>query len=357
MDKMIEHVIGPGPIDSTDPVVTADAAGNVLHNDVVFIEVLDKHDSVIERHRFNRLPLTLGAAYSNDFIVEPSSSSKPLSLALERDESGDLRVRALEGSESFWAPGGMTRMWRTNPERAFIIAGQRLRVRPRAYVPSAKSVASAPLPMLGRFAWAWSLLLVIASFVGITWLNDIDGSKLVTYLTSGLGIIMVLIIWAGIWALVSRLTGRSTHFLTHLAVGALAFASLTVIDYSFDTVAFAFNLSWIQRYDYALMGAIFGVAAWVHGHWIARVRNITAIITALLIGGGLFATQAAGHYALRGNLASTQTLTEIRPPAVRVVSGSNVDKFFEDANELKELAEKSRPEKPEGIDFGSYDSE
>jgi hypothetical protein len=213
------------------------------------------------------------------------------------------------------------------------------------------------MPRMLKHAWLWTVPLALLSFALTTWLNDIDGVKAATYFTSALGILMALTIWAGIWALVSRLTGRSTYFLTHLALAALAFVSLSLLDYVLDTVAFSFNLPVIQRYDYALVGLIFGAAAWWHGHRIARVRNGTAIVTAVLIGGALFASQAAGFYALRGNLASTQTLTELRPPSLRVAKGSSADAFFADVNALKDAAEKSKPEKPDGLDFSNYDME
>jgi hypothetical protein len=331
----------------------------VPFDDVVFIEVLDKHEAMVERHRFERLPIVLGAAYSSDYIVdaEGATNTSAVSLTLERDEQGDLVLTSTTGANEFWAPGGMTKRWKVDPDQSVLVGGQRLRIRTKTYVPSGKTHGAAATPRALAYAWLWAVPLAMLSFAGITWMSDIDGTKAITYLTSGLGILMLIIIWAAIWSLVSRLTGRSTHFLTHLALGAMAFIAVTALDYLFDTAAFSFNLPVIQRYDYALVGIIFGVAAWCHGHLIARIRNVTAVITAVLIGGGLFATSAAGFYTLRGNLASTQTLTEMRPPALRVASGSSIDKFFSDASSLKEEAEKSKPEKPDGFDFTSFDTD
>jgi hypothetical protein len=341
MDEVIEHVVR---------VEDVDADGTV------FIEVLDKHDGVLQRQRFNALPLTLGTAYRSDFIVDADddAAASHVSLRLERAEDGALELVAAEGSAKFWAPGGMTRRWRVDAEQAVSIAGARLRIRTPAYVPAAdgKRRASMSHLNLGRFAWVWSLLLAIASFFALAWISDIDGGKVVNYISSGLGVLMLILIWSSVWALVSRLTGRASHFLTHLAVGALAFVALSVIDYLLDTAAFSFNMSTLQRYGYLLIGLTFGVAAWVHGRQIARVGRTTAAITAVLIGAVLFVSQAAGYYTLRGNIASAQTLTELRPPALRVTSGSTLDAFFSDAEALKEKSEQSRPEKPDGGDFG-----
>jgi hypothetical protein len=53
-------------------------------------------------------------------------------------------------------------------------------------------------------------------------------------------------------------------------------------------------------------------------------------------------------------LTSSPTLSVLRPPALRVATGTDVDGFFKGAGALKDRAEKSRPEKPDGLDFGGY---
>jgi hypothetical protein len=341
MDEVIEHIVRVDDIDA---------------NDTVFIEVLDKHDGVLQRQRFTTLPISIGTAYRNDFILDTDEddSATDVALRLERADDGALELVATEDSVKFWAPGGMTRRWRVDADHAVSAAGARLRIRTLAYAPAtgAKRSASTSRLRLGRWAWLWSLLLVMASFFALAWISDIDGGKVANYLSSGLGILVMIVIWASVWALVSRLTGRASHFLTHLAVGALAFVALSVVDYALDTAGYAFNMSSLQRYGYLLIGVTFGVAAWVHGRHVARVGRTTAAITAVLIGLVLFATQAVGYYTLRGNIASAQTMTELRPPALRIAKGSALDGFFTDAETLKEKSEQSRSEKPDGGDFG-----
>jgi hypothetical protein len=340
MDEVIEHIVR---VEEIDP------------NDTVFIEVLDKHDGVVQRHRFSTVPLSIGTAYRNDFILDADDDGATnVAMRVERAEDGALELVATEGAAKFWAPGGMTRRWRINADHAAVVAGVRLRIRTLDYAPAigAKGAAASSRLNLGRWAWLWSLLLAMASFFALTWISDIDGSKAVNYFSSALGILMVIVIWASVWALVSRLTGRASHFLTHLAVGALAVVALSVIDFVLDTLAFSFNMSSLQRYGYILIGVVFGVAAWVHGRHIARVGGATAGITAVLIGVVLFLSQAVGYYTLRGNIASAQTMTELRPPALRVAKGSTLDGFFADAEALKEKSEQSRSEKPDGSDLG-----
>ncbi len=336
---------------TTDEPLSPVAA--VAADDVVFLELLDKHDSLVERNRFEHLPLTLGSAYDNDYIVdaEASKDRRQLALLLVRGADGGLLLKAAEGAPDFWAPGGLTRSWQIDPDQSFIVGGHRMRIRTRAYVPHPRALPTQVLPALGRWAWLWAVPLAIICMLAVTWLSDIDGERSAVYLTSALVMLGVLSVWSGVWALVSRLTGRASHFLAHLSIAALAAVVLIVLDYLFDTAAFAFNLPSIQRYDYALVGLTVAVLVWCHSRLVARLRSRTAVVSAVLLGGALFGIQALTAYTARGNIASTQTLTELRPPAMRVAGGSTVENFFVDAEALKARAESSRPEKPEGFDF------
>lgn len=339
--------------DTSVPLAPATADSHAIADDVVFIESLDKHEGLVERHRFDRLPVALGTAYDNDHIldVEASRDRRPVAVTLARTPDGVLMLTAGDGARDFWAPGGLTRAWRVNPDQSVIVGGQRLRVRTRAYVPPARAVPAQVLPALGRWAWLWAIALALVCTSAVTWLGDIDGERSTAYITSALVVVGVLAVWSGIWALVSRLTGRASHFLAHLSLAALATVAVIVLDYLFDTAAFAFNLAAIQRYDYALVGLVVGVLVWCHARLVTRLQRRTAVVSALLLGGALFGVQALTAYTARGNIASTQTLTELRPPALRLAGASSVDTFFKDADALRARAESSRPEKPEGFDF------
>jgi hypothetical protein len=333
--------------------VTDAPAVSAAPDDVVFLELLDKHDGLVARSRFERLPLTLGSAYDNDYIVDAESTRdrRQPALSLERGADGALLLSANEGAPAFWAPGGLTRSWRVDPDQSFIVGGHRMRIRTRAYAAHPRALPVQVLPTLGRWAWLWTLPLAVGCMLAVTWLGDIDGERKAAYITSALVMLAVLSAWSGVWALVSRLTGRTSHFLAHLSLAALAAVALVVLDYVFDTAAFAFNLPSIQRYDYALVGLTVAVLVWCHSRLVARLRQRTAVISAVVLGGALFGIQALTAYSSRGNIASTQTLTELRPPALRLATGSTTEKFFADAETLRTRAESSKPEKPEGFDF------
>lgn len=327
-------------------------------DDVVFLELLDKHDGLVSRHRFEHLPVTLGAAYDSDHIVdvEPSKERRPVAARITRSTDGSLTVTASDGSPDFWAPGGMTRAWRVNPEQSFLLGGQRFRVRTRSFVASSHA-PTAVLPTLGRWPVVWALPLALICGALLTWLGDIDGQGVSAYVSVALSTAGMLAVWAGVWAALSRLTGRAGHFLAHLSLAALAVVAVIVLDYVFDTAAFAFNLPAIQRYDYALVGIIIGALVWCHARLVTRFPGRTATVSALAVGAAVLAFQALPAYTLRGNIASTATLTELRPPAFRAANAVSTETFFAGSESLKAKTEASRPEKPEGFDLGSLTDE
>ena len=324
-------------------------------DDVVFLELLDKHGAFFARHRFDRLPVSIGAAYDNDYIVdaEPSKDRRPVAALITRLADGSLVVTATEGAPDFAASGGMTRVWRVVPDQSFSLGGQHFRVRTRGYVHVPRATNEAVLPTLGHWVFAWAVPLALACGALSAWLGDIDGERGSAYISSAFSLLAVLALWSGVWALLSRLNGRASHYLAHLSLAALAVVAAMVLDYVFDTAAFAFNLPAIQRYDYALSGIIVGVLVWCHARLVTRLQASTALASALAMGGALFAFQALSAYTSRGNIASTATLTELRPPAFRMATAVVTDTFFAGTESLKAKTESSRAEKPEGFDPGA----
>jgi hypothetical protein len=353
MEEVI-HVVTPHDAQVTisgEPKITDEIA----RDQGAFIEMLDKHDSVLQRIRFDRLPITIGNSYRCDHIVDGEDGVASQSVTLDHDPAGLLVVRVAENADAkFWAPGGMTREWTVDPDRAFIVAGERIRVRTRDYAASRRASAGSAIAWLG----GWMTLIAVALALGVTalqgWIADIDGDRLANYVTGALGVFGLISIWSGIWAVVSRLNGKSSHFLAHLSLTALAVVAISTVDFLFDSLAYGLNLPWFSRYGYVVFALCIAILVWCHTRYVVRTRTSSAVVTAFAIGLAVFAMQATTFYNLRGNLASSLTMNEMRPPAWRLANGSGVEEFFTNSAKLEKLAEDSKPEKPEGFDFSQY---
>lgn len=343
---------------ATDAPVTVSGepkiGDQVARDQGAFIEVLDKHDTVLHRIRYDRLPITIGNTYRCDHVLD-SDDTRAQTVLLAHDESGALSVQSTDHAR-FWAPGGLTHRWSVNPDQAFVVAGERLRVRTRDYL-ATRSTAPSAIGWLG----GWMTLAAVAAALAVTalqgWLADIDGDRLSGYVTGALGMVGVVSLWSSVWAIVSRLNGKSSHFLAHLSLASLAVVAIAAVDFVFDSAAFSLNLPWLQRYGYLLLALSLAVLVWCHTRYIVRARLGSALTAAFAVGLTVFVLQATTYYNLRGNLSSSLTMTEMRPPGWRITNGASLDAFFANGASLEKRAEDSKPEKPDGLDLGMFSDE
>jgi hypothetical protein len=348
----IVHVVSPDAAQITvsgEPTI----AEQTTLDQGVFVEVLDKHDNVVHRARYEALPIVIGNNYRCDHIVDGVDGETGVTqqVKIVRDEQGLLRAQS---PMRFWAPGGMTLDWPIDPDRAFLVAGERVRIRTRDYAPSRNAQSLDTIRRLGGWTSLASVFAALAYTALMGWVGDIEGESVSKYVMGALATFGLLAIWAGIWAIVSRLNAKSSHFLAHLSLAGLAAVAIGLIDFAFDSAAFAFDLSTLQRYSYVLFAICIAVLVWCHTRYIVRTRFTSALVAAFSFGLAVFAMQATSNYTLRGSLATGLTMNEMRPPAWRLSSGASIEEFLSSAAALEKQAEASKPEKPEGIDFSQY---
>jgi hypothetical protein len=316
----------------------------------VFVELLDKHDQVIQRARFETLPVTIGNHYRCDHILDTDEAAVQ-SVAIVRDEANRLRVRA---AKPFWAPGGSTTEWIVDPERAFMVAGARIRVRTRDYVPQYRRTSTDVILRLS----GWTVLFALAGAVGLAsfqaWLIDVEGLRTSQYVTAAFAVIGMLSLWAGVWAIVSKLTGKSTHFLAHLSLAAIGMIVSVILEFGFDSLTYAFDLKTLWQYGTIVLWALLGVLVWAHARLIVRTRAVSAWIAAFVVAGSVLAIEWTSSFNARSSFAQSATLNEVRPPSWRIASGVSLDDFQNSTARLEAATEALKSEKPEGIDTAQY---
>lgn len=316
----------------------------------VFVELLDKHDQVLQRMRFETLPITLGSSYRCDCVLDTEEPSDTV-VHVARNESGALYV---EGDSKFWAPGGATLLWPVDPDRAFVVAGQRVRIRTRDYVPARRAATPDAIRRLSGWTVLFAVALVLATTAFQGWLIDIDQSRPAQYVTGAMVMFGALSIWAGIWALVSKLTSRSTHFLAHLSLVSLGSVLLTAAEFAVDSAAYAFDLRALAQFAYVIAAVGAGALVFAHARLIVRTRVSSAAIAGIAFAAAIVTIQATGYFNARSSLASSATLNEVRPPGWKLVDGMSIEQFQTEVGGLEAAVEALKAEKPEGADVGQY---
>lgn len=309
---------------------------------LVVLEILDKSGKVQERVRLTRFPAVIGRDYDCDVILNDEFVS-PHHAQIELDEAGQATIRDKDSDNG-----------------TFIL-------------PSAASIGQAPLAADGLLQLGHTLIKVRRPGSGIapTRMDTLTHSRMTRFFTSGkmllllcvlllailglhayqmsaqqikpsklllesLEIAIVVPVWAGMWAIFSRVFAHHTAYVSHAVIACLAvigfFATDTLVEY------YAFGLSAgfsAEVLFHALFGSI--VALVLYGH----LRFATLLAPRRI---GLFAGLiAAGLIALSGFTTYVQELDfndtlnyppELKPAQFRFVQEKTLDTFIRDAGQL-----------------------
>ena len=194
---------------------------------VVFVEVLDRRGRVAQRHAVEALPATVGRAYDNTIILDDLYASA-IHVRLEADGNGGI-VALDAGSEN-----GLFEVGRPGRRaRVAVTAGTRLRVGEtvlRIALPGQAVPPALPEPLAGRLLGrvlrspAGAVGLAVAAGISqslSSWLRTYEQLEAARAVSDGIGVIALLAVWAGGWALATRVLTQRTLFLAHLGLVSL----------------------------------------------------------------------------------------------------------------------------------------
>ena len=224
---------------------------------VIFVELLDRLGRVQRRQRFDRFPVTIGRAYTNDVILVDRQVS-PEHLIVRQTEQGLV----IEDGDSL---NGLFPQGSRRPVRSLALSpGTELRIghtRLRFCTPDQPVAATIPraaggLATLFASNWARAAGLVGAAvaYLGYEYLDSytrVELSDLVAILTV---VVASLFVWAGLWAIGTRLAVQEFHLIEHMTVAALAAVALVLVDVTFEYLGFFLSsgpavdtMAWIVR--------------------------------------------------------------------------------------------------------------
>ena len=195
----------------------------------LIVEVLDPRTGEVRlRRRLDAGPVTLGRAYDNDIVLDdPYADVRHARIVT--DEGGVVIVEDLGSVNALVGPGpGGARQTRVAVQPGVEVRVGRTRLRFRD--------SDAPLPLalpdlpdatpgtrLPRWVGAWwgqlgVTVVAIGALGWITWLGSYTASPGSDVATTALGILLIAALWAGIWAVASRIVVQRFRFFGHLAV-------------------------------------------------------------------------------------------------------------------------------------------
>ncbi len=310
-------------------------------NGPFFIETLARNGDVLHRHRVDKLPITIGRGYNNDFILDDAHTA-PTHAVVELAEDGALVMRDLGSQNGIVVHGKRQSSVPINGTTVVRLGHTRLRVRDAAFP------VEAELTDTTMHAWeggvpALAGMALIALFVGVTEaLSDTGAFQAIRYLlviVTGIGAGMV---WSGVWALANRIFGGHARLGRHLFILGSGLVAIGAWKALSSVLAYAWSAEVFTRYGNHVVMLI--LVAMIYNH-LRTVKPhkprafISSCAVFLALGSGLILMR---NYEAAGRLRDELYMSVILPPEVRQSKDHSVDEFMGDAAKLKAAADEAR---------------
>ncbi|MCP3100430.1 FHA domain-containing protein [Myxococcus sp. K15C18031901] len=312
-------------------------------DEVIFLEVLEG-DGVDARHRLERFPATVGRAYTNDVILDdPKVSAEH--LRIERREDGVLVVRDAGSQNGTWRVDPWARLAEMElvSDARVAVGDTVLRFRSRDHVVADTVVAEAPAaPRERLFERGLALPVAMLALLGTSLLEAYLGNYARTDWGSlTVAVVMPLaltLLWAGGWAVASRISRRQFHYRTHTTIACLVLLGAVVLPPAITALGFGLSLGrglgWLQHLAFlGLMGwGLFWHLRYVTRWQSGRLVRVLAVVT-LVFGALSRADDLLGNEPFSTSLEFPRTLL---PPSFRLSGERSVEAFFAGTEGLQE---------------------
>lgn len=320
----------------------------------MWVEVLAHDGAVAARERIDTAEARIGRAFDNDVVVDDPHVA-PHHLRVFRDDSGGLVAEDLGTLNGLYPEHGAERAARLSLEqRSGIRIGRTtLRIHDAARPVAPERALGAPR---AHAAWAALLGVALLAMLGfLQWLDTTSQPRANVILLPLLGFIAILAVWAGVWAVLSRVFLGQARFALQLRIAVTACLVLIAWDQACETLSFA--LAWREMADYAALGVWALLAATCHAHLRAigpRHMGFAMGIVGVLVGAGAL-LQYASRSEVRTLVGQSATLGELRPPELRLVPLASADEFFERAAATSLKVDRARTREPGGGLFADFE--
>jgi len=320
-----------------------------------YVEILDAKGNVTERVRIDSFPVQLGRAYGNHVVVNDPYVC-PVHLAIESDESGRLFARDLESVNGLrrGVDGDRVSVLELHSGAPFRIGRTLLR-----FCSVDHTLAPTLIDRQTQASWLASsyaapiagliilLLLCLDSFLG-----SVERVTVAKVVSEPLMTLSMLLGWAGLWALASRIVVSRFHFAEHVAIACAAIFGFLVLSTLSEWLEFFFPIIpalWMAGF----LGSGVILAGLVYGHLsrASAMRRRSRLWAALLVSGAAIGLSLIIDFANRSKFSNVMEYTGIvKPIDAAWLPSTSVNQFMENTEKLKKeldlLAQKARSTQP-----------
>lgn len=305
------------------------------------VEILARNGEVLHRHRAASLPIRVGRAYDNDFILDDEYAAAHHAL-IEPGPDGSLVMRDLGTRNGLNYKRKRVQELTLTGDTVVRMGHTSLRVR----------AADFPVPaeLRDRTMHGWEGLLpgsvgvLLAGLVAlfVTWLADAQPFELLNYVLAPSAGIGAALLWSSLWAFLNRLFGRYTRLGRHLFIFGCGLAALVGFRLLAAILAYAWSLEWLTRYgSHAAVATVAGIIyfhlATIKPSLRRRLRAVCAMAAVLASGLVL-----VGNQQRHGRVADELYMAVLLPPELRASPDATVAQYMSDVEAMRAQLEEER---------------
>ena len=313
----------------------------------MIVELLDRRGAVRQRVRLRAFPATIGRGYDNDVILDDRHVDVH-HAQVTRNGLGGLVLLDQGSVNGLIDPPSGRRSGQVPLQSGTEVRLGRTVL--RFVDPSAPLEAAVPLPtgpddggrgpatLLARPLWQAALILGTGLLLGANrWLESTSRVRVSGLLGEALTSLLVVVVWAGAWALVNRITQQRFRFLEHLAIPCVVLATYVLATDAGEWLQFLVpeGVDW----DFMVAMIVLASAVWGLAAHLARVATISRPARWLwsmgVIGGlaGIAALASDGDHREFGGSSDEAPL---KPLSARWIPTTTPARFLTRVEELKQ---------------------
>jgi FHA domain-containing protein len=309
---------------------------------LAFVEVLGRHNEVLDRQPVYRWPARVGRGYDAEVILDDPFVA-PRHVQIEPATDGRFRVSDLQSVNGMSLVPSARRVTEAEvgPEDLLRLGHTQIRIRSSSYAVQAELALQAVSLYRRPAAFAAMAALVIALVVWNAWIATAGREDKVFFVYPAVGACTALAVWISVWSLVGTVGGRA-NFAAHGFAACAGLLALMLIDTLGDYLSFGFSAHWLEWTTNAAGALVFATMIYRHLRLNSRAPRrrlaVFAGIASAAVTGLAIGLDLAQDASREGRLRYDAT---VKPPAFVWVSGSAPEAFLAKGQALKDKADKA----------------
>lgn len=299
-----------------------------------YIELIGSNEEVLSRHRFEKLPITIGRAYDNELILDDAYMAEHHAEIYENDE-GVLEIKDLGSKNGIISQNLRLAKTALDGLQILKLGRTRVRVRDVNFTVDKELIDHTTSRWEGLPPALTGLAMITASTLLSTWLLDFEQARAVSYIYSIMIVFALVITWCGVWAFASRVMSGHARFGRHIFIAASAIILMDCWDALSHTAAYVFSLETLTRYGSHILVAIAGGMIFSHLYVInpKHPKHLFKISLVIAMLGSCVILM--NNYLRDGSLADELYMSHLLPPATRLSGNQSTSDFLDEAKTLK----------------------